>query len=128
MDPTISSAVGSPPSADCRTPTSSSTTRTCRGVTPSSPFRGAGKGGWGAWQVAARYGELRIDDEVFDRGFASRTTSAERARAWTLGVNWYLNPFVKISLNYDQTHFEDGATDGDRSTEGTITSRFQVAF
>lgn len=99
-----------------------------RGVTPSSPFRGAEGGGWGAWQIAARYGELRIDDEVFDRGFASRATAAERARAWTLGVNWYLNPFVKISLNYDQTHFEDGASDGDRPTEGTITSRFQVAF
>src|SRR5690606_25022701 len=99
-----------------------------RGVTPLKPFRGS-EGGWGAWEVAARYHELRVDDEIFDAGFASRTQSAERARAWTLGVNWYMNPFVKVSLDFDQTFFEDGGADGgDRPTESTILSRFQVAF
>lgn len=99
-----------------------------RGVTPLKPFRGS-EGGWGAWEVAARYHELRVDDEIFDAGFASRTQSAERARAWTLGVNWYMNPFVKVSLDFDQTFFEDGGADGgDRPTESAILSRFQVAF
>jgi phosphate-selective porin OprO/OprP len=99
-----------------------------RGVVPISPFRGA-EGGWGAWEIAARYHELRVDDEIFDEGYASRTQSAERARAWTLGVNWYMNPFVKLSLNFDQTYFEDGGSDGgDRPTESAILSRFQVAF
>jgi phosphate-selective porin OprO/OprP len=98
-----------------------------RGVVPVSPFRGS-EGGWGAWEIAARYHELRVDDEVFDEGFASRASSAETARAWTVGVNWYVNPFVKLSLDFDQTLFEDGAGDGDRPTESAILSRFQVAF
>jgi phosphate-selective porin OprO/OprP len=99
-----------------------------RGVVPVKPFRGS-EGGWGAWEVAARYHELRIDEEVFDEGFASRSQSAERARAWTLGVNWYMNPFVKISLNFDQTWFEDGGSGGgDRPTESLFLSQFQVAF
>jgi phosphate-selective porin OprO/OprP len=99
-----------------------------RGVVPAKPFRGS-EGGWGAWEVAARYHELRVDDEIFDEGFASRTQSAESARAWTVGVNWYLNPFVKLSLDFDQTFFEDGGSDGgDRPTESAILSRFQVAF
>jgi phosphate-selective porin OprO/OprP len=99
-----------------------------RGVTPLRPFRGS-EGGWGAWEVAARYHELRVDDEVFDEGFASPTQSAETARAWTLGVNWYLNPFVKLSLDFDQTFFDGGGSDGgDRPTESAVLSRFQVAF
>ena len=99
-----------------------------RGVTPLKPFRGK-EGGYGAFELAARYHELRIDDDVFDEGFASRTQSAERARAWTFGVNWYPNPFVTISLNLDQTFFEGGGSDGgDRPTETAVLSRFQVAF
>src|SRR5690606_24841742 len=99
-----------------------------RGVTPMRPFRGP-EGGFGAFELAARYHELRVDDEVFEQGFASRTQSAERARAWTLGVNWYPNPFVKLSLNLDQTFFEGGgANGGDRPTETAVLSRFQVAF
>ncbi|HEY8494940.1 MAG TPA: porin [Myxococcota bacterium] len=99
-----------------------------RGVTPLKPFRGK-EGGYGAFELAARYHELRIDDDVFDEGFASRTQSAERARAWTFGVNWYLNPFVTISLNLDQTFFEGGGEGGgDRPTETAVLSRFQVAF
>jgi phosphate-selective porin OprO/OprP len=100
-----------------------------RGVVPSRPFRGSGEGGLGAWELAARYHELRVDDEIFDEGFASRAQSAETARGWTAGVNWYLNPFVKLSLNFDQTFFEDGDADGgDRPTESAVLSRFQVAF
>jgi phosphate-selective porin OprO/OprP len=99
-----------------------------RGVVPVKPFRGS-EGGLGAWEVAARYHELRVDDEIFDEGFASRTQSAKSARAWTVGVNWYLNPFVKLSLNLDQTAFEDGGPNGgDRPAESAVLSRFQVAF
>lgn len=99
-----------------------------RGVVPLKPFRGS-EGGWGAWEVAGRYHQLHVDDEVFDEGFASRTASAETARGYTLGVNWYMNPFVKISLNFDQTFFKDGGSNGgDRPTESLILSQFQVAF
>jgi phosphate-selective porin OprO/OprP len=100
-----------------------------RGVVPVEPFQPGEGGGWGAWEVAARYHQLSVDDEIFDEGFASRSASAETARAWTIGVNWYVNPFVKVSLDFDQTFFEDGGSNGgDRPTESLILSQFQVAF
>lgn len=98
-----------------------------RGVTPASSFRGQ-DGGMGAWEVAVRFGGLRVDDDVFDEGFANPATAAEKAYAWALGANWYMNPFVKLSLDYEQTRFDGGAANGDRPTEGTILSRIQVAF
>ena len=33
-------------------------------VKPSEPFS-PGKGGWGAWELVGRYGELEIDDDAF---------------------------------------------------------------
>jgi phosphate-selective porin OprO/OprP len=99
-----------------------------RGVVPRSLFQTDGSG-WGAFEVAARYSQLEIPDDVFDEGFASVSTSAREAREWAIGVNWYLNPALKISLNYDQTHFDGGAPDGgDRETEGAILSMFQVQY
>jgi phosphate-selective porin OprO and OprP len=101
--------------------------RTFRGVTPASPFKPDGSG-WGAWEVAARYGQLEIDDEVFERGFADPDSQAREAAAWTVGLNWYVNPFVKLSLNFDRTSFDDGAPGGDRETESAVLTRFQLAY
>ena len=43
-------------------------------------------------------------------------------------MNWYLNRAVKIQADYEQTHFEGGATTGDRKTANEILTRFQVGF
>jgi phosphate-selective porin OprO/OprP len=99
-----------------------------RGVVPRSLFETDGSG-WGAFELAARYSQLEVPDDVFDEGFASASTSAREAREWAIGINWYLNPALKLSLNYDQTHFDGGAADGaDRETEGAILSMFQVQY
>jgi phosphate-selective porin OprO/OprP len=89
-------------------------------VTPLHPFKPWG-GGWGALELVVRYGDLRIDPDAFNKDptatgarFASPITSAEEARDWGVGFNWYLNRNVKISLDYDYTTFEGGA--------GTATS------
>ena len=38
-------------------------------------------GGWGAWEIAGRYHELHVDEDVFDLGFANRADlRRERAR------------------------------------------------
>ena len=89
-------------------------------VTPRHPFK-PGSGGWGAFEFVARYGDLRIDPNAFNKSpassglrFASPITSAQEAREWGVGLNWYLNRNVKISLDYDNTTFDGGA--------GTATS------
>jgi len=106
------------------------------GIKPKSNFD-LKKGGWGAWEIAARYHELEIDKDAFDGGFAgtANTTTnfgrnaTEKARSWTLGVNWYLNKNVKIATTYDQTSFDSAfANIKDREDEKALFTRFQVAY
>ncbi len=50
-------------------------------------------GGWGAWQVAARYSYLDLDE-------SGLSSSAREMQNLTLGLNWHLNPNVRIMANY----------------------------
>jgi phosphate-selective porin OprO/OprP len=101
---------------------------TYKGVQPKRPFD-LDAGTWGAVELAARYSELRLDDDAFDAGIASMTTSIKRARAGTLGVNWYLNKYIKLQLDYEGTQYTGGAADGgNRPTEHLIATRFQAAI
>ncbi|HWU71374.1 MAG TPA: porin [Pseudoxanthomonas sp.] len=96
-------------------------------VRPSHPFA-PGKGGWGAWELVGRYGELDVDDATFPL-FADPAASASKAKAWTLGVNWYLTSNLKLVANYLDTTFEGGAAAGaDREDEKAVFTRLQVAF
>ena len=66
-------------------------------VSPHREFDPWGSGGWGAFEIAARVSHIDLDDEVDDfvggvRGGVSNNVS--------LGVNWYFNPYVRLSLNY----------------------------
>lgn len=98
---------------------------------PSAPFNAA-TGGWGAWELVARVSELDVDDKAFANGatsFADPNAAASNARAWAVGVNWYVNRNVKIALDYEQTAFDGGASQGrDRDDEQVLFSRFQLAF
>lgn len=98
------------------------------GVVPRDSFV-PGKGTWGACELAARYGELHVDNDVFHSGFASLNDSARRARSYGVDFNWYLNRFLKWQLEFDQTFFDRGAKNGnDRPAEDVIMSQFQVSF
>ncbi len=97
------------------------------------PFTGGGAG-WGAFEVAARYGELDIDDDAFDGDaatrFANPATQASEAKAWTAALNWYPTVNVKIALNYSETSFDGGSasSSGDRKDEKALFTRFQINF
>jgi phosphate-selective porin OprO/OprP len=92
-------------------------------------------GGLGAWEVVARYAGLNVDPSAFTVKFADPTKSAQAARTWTAGLNWYLNYFVKLQFNYEQTHFQGGNVPdrthplfSDRPTEKVFEQRLQFAF
>lgn len=118
-----------------------------KGVKPKADFD-INKGGWGAWELVARYSEINLDEDSFKNpagnaftgAYADLSTSAKSAKSWVAGVNWYLNQNAKIQLNYSQTSFDGGAGVGitpvnaagsnirDRDDEKALLARFQVAF
>lgn len=98
-----------------------------KGVTPFRPFDPS-QGRWGAFELAARYSVLKVDEAAFPT-FANPASSAQEAKAWAGGVNWYLNRGVKFVINYELTKFEGGAAAGeDREKEKAILGRTQIAF
>ena len=100
-----------------------------RGVVPKRNFE-PGTGGIGAVELAARYSQVRADRDLFRLGFADAAVSASDAKAFTLGVNWYLNPSVKLQLNYERTDFNRGLNFGGTRLdhEDVFLSRLQVSF
>ncbi len=100
-----------------------------KGITPRTNFDWS-KGTWGAFEVVGRYGHLNIDNNAFDSGFASRTSSISQADAWGSGLNWYPHKNFKLSLDYEQTRFKGGASAADlnRKTENLVMSRFQLQY
>ena len=98
-----------------------------KGLKPKSSFD-PDKGTWGAVEIAARYSELRIDEDTFDLNMASTNNSAQRARSFTGGLNWYLNDIVKLQTNYELTTFKGGAMGDNRATEHLITTRLAASI
>lgn len=98
-----------------------------RGVTPATNFSWS-DGTWGAFEIAARYGELEIGDEAFPI-FANPATAASKAKGSTLGLNWYLNRAVKASVNFEYTDFTGGAANPiTRESEKAVFSRVQLRY
>jgi phosphate-selective porin OprO/OprP len=95
------------------------------GIRPRTPFN-FGNGGWGAFQVAARYHELTVDDVAFTLNLAAPGASRS-AESWTVGLNWYLTGNLRYTFNFERTVF-DGDADGPRRAENALAFRTQINF
>jgi phosphate-selective porin OprO/OprP len=67
---------------------------------PQVPF--SGHSGLGAWELGARYSRMNLN---FMEGIEGTAAAAEGVRGgdqevFTLGVNWFPNPNVKVMLDY----------------------------
>lgn len=86
------------------------------------------KGTWGAWEMAARFSHVDLDDGVDNlAGGGVRGGVADNV---TLGLNWYLNPFVRVLLNYVRSDV-DNLSDTGLSEGGVIDAvglRMQVEW
>ena len=95
------------------------------GVRPRANFD-FGNGNWGAFQVAARYHALTVDEDAVTLGFSAPGASRQ-AESWTLGLNWYLTGNVRYTFNFERTVF-DGDPDGARRAENALAFRTQISF
>jgi phosphate-selective porin OprO and OprP len=103
------------------------------GVVPKTNFDFAA-GTWGAFEVTARYANLKVDDAAFPL-YASAASSANEASSVGLGLNWYLSKAVAFKFDYYQTNFGFNSAAPATSTtpilrqdEQVLISRFQVSF
>jgi phosphate-selective porin OprO and OprP len=95
------------------------------GVRPRANFDSR-NGHLGAFQVAARYHTLKINDRAFEFDLAT-AGSSRRAEAWTAGLNWILTGNLKYTLNFERTVF-DGNAHGARKAENAFVFRTQLYF
>jgi phosphate-selective porin OprO/OprP len=99
-----------------------------RGVTPKHPFDPV-TGEWGAFDVAARVGELRVVDAgTLNEGFADPAKSVRRVWQATGGADWYPNRTIRFMVDVDHLWYTRGAKTGDRQSETSIIGRVQAAF
>ena len=93
------------------------------------------KDGWGAFELAARYDKIDLSDTPGCRSTTItsacsvlNTAAGNEAKSVTLGLNWYLNPYLKFMVNWirfsgDNTPLdpEGNATPSDTSDDARKT-------
>ncbi len=86
------------------------------GIKPKNAF--GNNGGYGAWQIAARYSTLDLTDKDINGG---------EAQAFAVGINWFPVSTLRFSGNYVKVlDVDGGAHDGEEP--GLIQIRGQWAF
>ncbi len=90
-------------------------------VQPASDFS-LSSGNWGAWEVALRYSSLDLDDGVANlAGGGIRGGVLEN---YSVGLNWYLNAFVRVMMNYVHSDADNLSDTG--LSEGDVVDSFGV--
>jgi phosphate-selective porin OprO and OprP len=97
------------------------------GIVPANPFNING-GGWGAWEIAARYSTIDLNDKLA----SAVGVAGGRQDVFTFGLNWYANRNVRLMLDYLHGNVSKqlsatNATDTG-STFNAVALRTQVAF
>ena len=97
------------------------------GIKPLHPFDISG-GGWGAWEIAARYSTMDLNNLIG----TTTGVAGGRQNVITVGLNWYANNNVRLMFDYlhgdiskqvSPTNFGDAGSKFD-----AFAMRTQVAF
>jgi phosphate-selective porin OprO and OprP len=103
------------------------------GIVPNSPVS-LSKGSWGAWELAARYSYITLND-LFTRGVpvsATNGVAGGNQNIYTFGLNWYVNRNIRFMVNYlhgTVDKFSGAAAGTDIGAHfDALAMRTQVAF
>ena len=89
-----------------------------KGVTPANPL--VSGGGYGAFELGARYSEADFNDGTIIGG---------KQNVWTVGLNWYPNSNIRFMLDYGMVDVEDyGQTVGQDLKFDQVGLRTQFRF
>jgi len=77
--------------------------------------------GWGAWELALRHSFIDLNDADIKGG---------KERNFTLGINWYLKPKIRMMLNYIRADIEDRDNSRviDNGSANIFQFRYQIRF
>ncbi|MDD5410450.1 MAG: porin, partial [Methylobacter sp.] len=67
-------------------------------------------GGWGAWELAARYDALDMNTQNVHGG---------RLQEGTIAMNWYLNPHVRMMFDYSHVFVNSNSATAANNTQGS---------
>lgn len=77
-------------------------------ISPRRPFS-LSQGGWGAWEVAARFSTVDLNSNFVSGTALSADPAAidgGRQSAYDLGLNWYPNDFVRLMFDLSHVDFD----------------------
>jgi phosphate-selective porin OprO/OprP len=92
------------------------------GITPAHPVS-LKDGGFGAWEVAARFDTVNLNASA-NPGVAAATTGGVfggKQDSYTFGLNWYVNSNVRFMLDYIHAKIDKVAATGTLSTATAAT-------
>jgi phosphate-selective porin OprO and OprP len=88
------------------------------------PFTTLGQDGFGAIEIAARYDRL----DLANTPVVAR--AGNKASSWTLGVNWYFNPYAKIMFDWVRFSGDNTPLDpiGSKTKGDALATRLHLDF
>jgi len=101
-------------------------------VKPLRPFDlREGSFGLGAIELAGRYAYLDVGNDVFTNGLADPSLWSNRVGVLDAGVNWHMNQYVKVMLDWQHSEFGNPvlfAPGRKQLTSDLFWLRFQLFF
>jgi len=103
---------------------------------PIVPKKNIWNGGWGGIGLAMRYDVFDAGDSAYDNLIIAGNSVAE-AKAYSVALNWYLDPYAKFIVDYTRTRFDQPLLISRDPINGTaiyseqedvVTTRFQFGF
>ena len=88
------------------------------------PFTQVGKDGLGAFELALRYDRLSLADTPI------LARAGNKAQSFTLGLNWYLNPYAKLMFNWVRFSGDNTPLDpiGSEAKGDALATRLHLDF